>query len=1183
MQHIYRKNVFLFVLVCMMALTPTFFVSADHTQAHTIQQLQAQITSLLAQITALQERLAASGGSGGGSGGVPPVAACPRLTYNFYLGSTDTDTEEQVSELQKFLASDSSIYPEASVTGYFGPLTEQAVKRFQEKHSIVSSGSPDTTGYGVVGPLTRRRLLQGCQQTVVPPVPPIRYLNYSVTPSRGFVLGQQYYVTAKITDAVPNSPIYFSLQRPDGTIKYDIEALYSARYTDQSGSYTISDTVSLANEGQQGTWVSWVTVGGIDSNKVYHQVEGFIDVVRNSRDARRIADLKQLQLALELYYDANGQSYPVSLYALAPTYIPIVPTDPLGNLYHLYHYVTMPNGCAGNAASPCTGYHMGSSLEVASNSALIYDADYNSTTLPDGINGSDQIPCRPTSAGIVGYCFDVKKGTAPPSQNLPPTISGVSGPTVLKVGEIGKWEVKAYDPEQQSLKYSVLWGDEGSFVGPQFAPSAAEVYTQTTTFTHRYANTGTYTPTFTVTDNQGLFAKTSISVNVGSVESALKVTAPNGGETWTKGTTQTIRWQDNTPFPTPPPCQVGTICPQQLIVRLYNIKLVPYYPPCIGEICPALYPASYTIANSVYDSSYNWSVGKIMNSDGTSGTAPDGSYTIQICQTNSTTCDSSDSYFKIVIGGTTTNNSPVISLFPAIPSEIKVGQPVSFSWWATDADGDNLAWSVSWGEGIGMAGICQSPNPQNKQNWAFTAPYTWQKAGTYTVKATVNDCRGGSAEHAFNVTVGATTQPSITVLYPNGGEQWQIGSTQTIRWASSNFPSDRKIDVIRLRDVYGKETDLLYGTINDGIEQIIVPSVPSIHYTLEIKTYSTNGELIFDASDRAFSIVVGKAIVTSFGANPQTAPSDGIVKLSWSGIYISKYTLFTHCPFGVSVMYEKKEWCNQEADMGQNTSMSGKFTNTTQQNQYVQIELRAYGAAGTFDHAWTLGVDVPPSTTTAQPSLTITASSAWLSSQSALPIQVGDTLTISGMPQNLGSGFSRAFFFDPIFNASCTNNSASETIWTMQCTANQVGTSNFYVEIYQNGQTYRSNTVQVTVGRTPDLTAAIEVSPNPMIPDQPVKITRTVKNVGTATAYNVGINVKNLSNNWEMSGYGGVTLAPGQEYKNVATLSDTSWATCANGGINAIRLIVDLEGLVAESNESNNVATINVSLSGCGI
>ncbi len=65
---------------------------------------------------------------------------------------------DEVKKLQEFLASDPSIYPEGLATGYYGTLTEKAVRRFQVKHGIVSSGTPESTGYGLVGPSTRAKL-----------------------------------------------------------------------------------------------------------------------------------------------------------------------------------------------------------------------------------------------------------------------------------------------------------------------------------------------------------------------------------------------------------------------------------------------------------------------------------------------------------------------------------------------------------------------------------------------------------------------------------------------------------------------------------------------------------------------------------------------------------------------------------------------------------------------------------------------------------------------------------------------------------------------------------------------------------------------------------------------------------------------------------------------------------------
>lgn len=71
----------------------------------------------------------------------------------------------QVKVLQQMLNGDAStqvatIGPGSpgQETALFGIATEAAVKKFQQKYGIVSSGTPATTGYGAVGPKTRARL-----------------------------------------------------------------------------------------------------------------------------------------------------------------------------------------------------------------------------------------------------------------------------------------------------------------------------------------------------------------------------------------------------------------------------------------------------------------------------------------------------------------------------------------------------------------------------------------------------------------------------------------------------------------------------------------------------------------------------------------------------------------------------------------------------------------------------------------------------------------------------------------------------------------------------------------------------------------------------------------------------------------------------------------------------------------
>lgn len=140
-----------------------------------------------------------------------------------------------------------------------------------------------------------------------------------------------------------------------------------------------------------------------------------------SRDARRIADIKQIQLALELYYDANSQSYPPALATCTPgsnlfyglealigTYIPVVPRDPQTPTL-CYRYAT-------NAASaPVTAYHLGATLEGA-NPATNSDKDCNSSIAngcgpaayfpaANGFNGADTAGCSAETAPKT--CYDV--------------------------------------------------------------------------------------------------------------------------------------------------------------------------------------------------------------------------------------------------------------------------------------------------------------------------------------------------------------------------------------------------------------------------------------------------------------------------------------------------------------------------------------------------------------------------------------------------------------------------------------------------------------------------------------------------------------------------------------------------------------------------------------------------------
>jgi len=115
--------------------------------------------------------------------------------------------------------------------------------------------------------------------------------------------------------------------------------------------------------------------------------------------------------------------------------------------------------------------------------------------------------------GSVGISSETSFTTAakPIPTNKPPVITGIAGTTTITVGQTGTWTVQAHDPENGSLSYDVNWGD---IMASSLVKSTLVQISQTSTFTHVYANPGIYTAVFTVTDDAGNAVSSSIMINV---------------------------------------------------------------------------------------------------------------------------------------------------------------------------------------------------------------------------------------------------------------------------------------------------------------------------------------------------------------------------------------------------------------------------------------------------------------------------------------------------------------------------------------------------------------------------------------------------------------------------------------------------------------------------------------------
>lgn len=112
------------VMVSAPSFTHAVTESETQVQSTSISELLVLIQSLMKQVESLQKQL---------------TQVREELKDNLREGVTDED----VKKIQEMLATDSDLYPRGIVSGYFGPLTKDALKRFQARHELALTGEVD--------------------------------------------------------------------------------------------------------------------------------------------------------------------------------------------------------------------------------------------------------------------------------------------------------------------------------------------------------------------------------------------------------------------------------------------------------------------------------------------------------------------------------------------------------------------------------------------------------------------------------------------------------------------------------------------------------------------------------------------------------------------------------------------------------------------------------------------------------------------------------------------------------------------------------------------------------------------------------------------------------------------------------------------------------------------------------
>lgn len=455
-----------------------FSVGALPASALTIDEVQSQIKSLLSQVADLTSILNKLRGQNNASVVSSTNSAisiepsqhriCNVLARNLSQGARGDD----VMSLQEFLQTEG--YLSVNATGYFGPMTAQAVAKWQMKEGV--------SAVGAFGPMSRERMKIWCGGGG-------GWNNaerFSASPTRG------------------DAPL---------TVVFD-------------------------------TWLS-----GFRVQSVHYTIDFGDGTSERAADCYAPADACQSPGQNKHTYSSNG-TYTATLnkitdpcggnpMCMAPVSTGVVAKQQInvGSIACTKEYMPVCGSkqiyCITTPCNPIQQTYSNRCMMNADGASFLYEGqcrnDYaNPADDPrckawyDGCNScSRNAPGSPAMCTLRAcmadsmskpYCTAWFDNVG----NKPPTISGFSGPTTLSVNTAGTWTINASDPENGQLSYQIWWGDENVYAPMMSGVAAAREFIQSTTFTHAYANAGTYIVTIIVRDNAGQEAKTTSTVKVGS-------------------------------------------------------------------------------------------------------------------------------------------------------------------------------------------------------------------------------------------------------------------------------------------------------------------------------------------------------------------------------------------------------------------------------------------------------------------------------------------------------------------------------------------------------------------------------------------------------------------------------------------------------------------------------------------
>ncbi len=289
----------------------------------------------------------------------------------------------------------------------------------------------------------------------------------------------------------------------------------------------------------------------------------------------------------------------------------------------------------------------------------------------------------------------------------------------------------------------------------------------------------------------------------------IEVLQPNDGEQWLRGTGKLISWTDNLSG------NVG--------IELNDVGAGTFT----------------TLATNVEGSTYSWDIPVDQTAHG--------NYKIKIYSMDdpANINDKSDNTFSIL---------------ETLPGSITVLQPnVPGIQWAQGTEHliswtDNLSEPVIiqlWKNGVKEYNIAENVEGST-YNWTIPADQTLADDYQIRVKSSANGSISDYSDSDFEIT-GMPPGSFITVIQPNGGESWEIGSTNLISW-TDNISGNVGIELVDY-----SQTPTTFTTIATNVSEnypwTITDGVYDVGDDYKIKIYAMDDPTLQDKSDDYFSIV----------------------------------------------------------------------------------------------------------------------------------------------------------------------------------------------------------------------------------------------------------------------------------------------------------------------------------------